>query len=92
MNYQLSFTKEAVRSIEQLKKSGNLKLLEKLNELFDELRKHPDTGTGKPEKLRYYREPTWSRRLSRQHRVVYEIHDNVLIVLVLDILGHYDDK
>jgi len=92
MNYQLSFTKEAVRSIEQLKKSRNLKLLEKLNELFDELREHPESGTGKPEKLRYYREPTWSRRLSRQHRIVYEIHDNVLIVLVLDILGHYDDK
>lgn len=92
MSYEIAYTKNAAKTIEKLKKSGSIQLREKLNELLNEMREHPGTGIGKPEQLRYYQTPTWSRRLSGQHRIVYEIHENVLIVLVLDILGHYGDK
>ncbi len=33
-----------------------------------------------------------SRRISRKHRLVYEIHDTEVIVLVLAAYGHYEDK
>ncbi|MDR3273168.1 MAG: Txe/YoeB family addiction module toxin [Flavobacteriaceae bacterium] len=92
MSYILKFAPEVGINIKKLKKSGNKSLYNKLEHLLEELQEHPETGTGKPEQLKYYEVPTWSRRLSKQHRIVYEIQDNVLTVLVLDILGHYNKK
>jgi toxin YoeB len=42
-----------------LKKSGDKKILIKINKLLDELRKHPTFGTGKLEQLKHYEIPTW---------------------------------
>lgn len=53
---------------------------------------HPKTGTGHPEQLKGNRSGLWSRRITKKHRLVYEIHDNKIIVLVLTAYGHYDDK
>ena len=36
------------------KRSGNRKALKKIDKLLNELRKHPTTGTGKPEKTKYF--------------------------------------
>ena len=34
----------------------------------------------------------WSRRITQKHRLVYEIHDTEVLVLVLAAYGHYGDK
>ncbi|MCH5308145.1 MAG: type II toxin-antitoxin system YoeB family toxin [Prevotella sp.] len=34
----------------------------------------------------------WSRRITQKHRLVYEIHDAEVVVLVLTAYGHYDDR
>lgn len=60
--------------------------------LIAELYEHPRTGTGKPEQLSGDRSRQWSRRISKKHRLVYEIHDAEVVVLVLTAYGHYDDK
>ena len=60
--------------------------------LIAELYEHPRTGTGKPEQLSGDRSGQWSRRISKKHRLVYEIHDTEVVVLVLTAYGHYDDK
>lgn len=60
--------------------------------LIGELYEHPRTGTGKPEPLSGDRAGQWSRRITKKHRLVYEIHDKEVIVLVLTAYGHYDDK
>ena len=60
--------------------------------LIAELYEHPYTGTGKPEPLAGNRAGQWSRRISKKHRLVYEIHDTEVVVLVLTAYGHYDDK
>ena len=54
-----------------------------------ELQEHPRTGTGQVEPLKYYKEETWSRRINREHRLVYRIHDDIVEVLVLSTYGHY---
>ncbi|MGC4234601.1 MAG: type II toxin-antitoxin system YoeB family toxin [Niabella sp.] len=36
--------------------------------------------------------PTWSRRISQEHRLVYRVQDEVITVLVLSAYGHYDNK
>ena len=60
--------------------------------LIGELYEHPRTGTGKPEPLSGDRSGQWSRRISKKHRLVYEIQDTNVIVLVLTAYGHYGDK
>ena len=60
--------------------------------LEKELMEHPKTGTGKPEPLGGNRVGQWSRRITKKHRLVYEIHDKEVVVIVLTAYGHYDDK
>jgi toxin YoeB len=64
----------------------------KISKLFYELREHPATGTGKPELLKYYDIPTWSRRITAKHRLIYRIENQTIIVLILSLWGHYDDR
>ncbi len=92
MSYEIEITPEAEIDIEKHKKSGDKKVLLKIEKLFDELRENPTEGTGKPEKLKYYTIPTWSRRITDKHRLVYRVEQNKVIVLVLSIWGHYKDS
>ena len=50
------------------------------------------TGTGKPEQLRGDRAGQWSRRITKKHRLIYEIHETEIVVLILSSYGHYTDK
>ena len=56
---------------------------------MEELQEHPRTGTGQVEKLKFYAEETWSRRINREHRLVYRIYEDIVEVLVLSTYGHY---
>ncbi|WP_317046436.1 hypothetical protein [Algoriphagus chordae] len=49
-----------MEDIEKLKKTGNKVLVMKLFSLIQELKEHPETGTGNSEKLKYYDQNTWS--------------------------------
>lgn len=53
---------------------------------------HPQTGTGKPEQLKGGGGTLWSRRITKKHRLVYDILETVVQVDVLSSYGHYDDK
>lgn len=92
MKYEIILTKNALEDIYQLKKSGDSRALKKLNSLLTELEEHPASGTGKPEQLRGKLSGKWSRRISNKHRLIYEINENTVQVLVLNSYGHYDDK
>ena len=92
MSYAIQYTGIAEKDLERHRKSGNKKVLQKIDGLLNELREHPETGTGKPEQLKHYHIPTWSRKISGEHRLVYRIQHEVITVLVLSAYGHYDDK
>jgi len=53
MNYTIRLTLEAVKDIKRHRKSGDKKLLQKIEVLLEELIQHPRTGTGKPELLKH---------------------------------------
>lgn len=89
MSYLIDFTQDAMEDIERLKKSGNKQVLKKLASLFVELQEHPRTGTGQIEILKHYQEETWSRRINKEHRLVYRINDDTVHVLVVSVYGHY---
>lgn len=53
--------------------SEDAKMLERLNTLIEECRRHPFRGTGKPEPLRRNFAGWWSRRISSEHRLIYRV-------------------
>ena len=91
MIYSIDFKEQANLDLVALAKSEPKAFL-KAQALIEELKVHPRTGTGKPEPLSGNRAGEWSRRITRKHRLVYEIHDTEVVVLVISAFGHYDDK
>lgn len=89
--YRLDYTKQAQEDIARLRRDEPA-AHKKLVKLLGELMEHPRTGTGKPKQLSGERAGQWRRKISDKHRLVYEIHDTEVVVLVLSTWGHYDDK
>ena len=89
--YKIEFTKDAQKTLVKWKKS-NPKSFKKLEKLLPELAEHPRTGTGHPEPLKNGNDITYSRRLSAHDRVVYDIYDYQIVVNILELEGHYNDK
>jgi toxin YoeB len=88
MSFRIDFTKQAQNDIDFHKKSGNKAILKKVLSLIDELSEHPFEGTGKPEALKYELSGLWSRRINHEHRLVYEVKGNTIVVIVA-AKGHY---
>ena len=89
--YKIKFQKEAEKDLKRLKKNEP-KTFQKAVDLLNELVYHPKIGTGHPEPLSGDRIGQWSRRITKKHRLVYEIHETEVIVLVLTAYGHYDER
>ena len=87
MSYFLDFSQSAQRDIEFFKKKGNKAVLKKLYILLNELIEHPYTGTDKPEPLKYILAGTWSRRINQEHRLIYEVNEESIIIH--SVKGHY---
>ncbi len=89
MSYHVEFSIQAETDITLLKKSGDRAVLKKLKSLLDELSEHPRTGTGQIEVLKHYEEETFSRRINREHRLVYRVYCETVTVLIISAYGHY---
>jgi toxin YoeB len=48
-------------------------ILARINQLIAECLRHPFTGTGRPEPLKRNLAGWWSRRINREHRLVYRV-------------------
>ena len=48
-------------------------MLKKLNVLIEECRRAPFSGLGKPEPLRGEFRGLWSRRIDKEHRLIYRV-------------------
>ncbi len=89
--YKINYTEKAEENLKKLKRSEP-SAFKKVSKLLNELLLHPYSGTGHPEALRGDRSGQWSRQITKKHRLVYEVNENTVIVLVLSAYGHYDDK
>jgi len=56
------------------------KITKKINKLIKEILRNPFEGTGKPEPLKANLSGLWSRRVTIEHRLVYEIREDELII------------
>ncbi len=92
MTYELILMPEAIQHLKEWRRSGQKKTLKKIADLFEELRQHPTTGTGHVEQLKGNLSGLWSREINKGDRMIYGIEDDKVIVNVISIKGHYDDK
>lgn len=91
MSYLIDYKDKALDDLELLKRNEPKHYLKALR-LISELAEHPLTGTGHPEQLTGDLSGKWSRRITKKHRLIYEIRDNEVIVIVISAYGHYSDK
>ncbi|WP_354581477.1 Txe/YoeB family addiction module toxin [Hymenobacter sp. UYP22] len=66
------------------------KIVLKINALIKEGQRTPFSGTGKPEALKGNLRGYWSRRITQEHRLVYRIEGDIL--LILQCRYHYGDR
>jgi toxin YoeB len=90
--YIIKLTEQAENHLDAHIRAGNKILLKRIYKLLEELSEHPETGTGKPHKLKHEKSGIWSRRINDKHRMVYTINKKEIIVFVISLWGHYDDK
>lgn len=89
--YQIILKPKAERDLLIIKKSGNKAAINKIQQIFKELSNTPYEGTGNPEALKYELSGYWSRRINKKDRLIYQVNEEEVIVLVISTLGHYDD-
>ena len=75
----VSFTENAWKDYLYWQKTGK-KILKRINELIKDIKRSPYEGKGKPEGLKYDLAGKWSRRINDEHRLVYQINNNNLII------------
>ena len=89
--YKLTFAPKAQKGLAKLKMSEPT-YFKKAVKLLDEITIHPKDGTGHPELLKNEPDNTWSRHISKKHRLVYRVFETEVYIYVLSAYGHYDDK
>ena len=89
--YKVVVSTNADKVIKKWKKS-NPKLWKKYQKIYHELMDHPRTGLGLPEALKGGSDVTYSRHITAHDRIIYDIYDNVLVILIIEVEGHYNDK
>ena len=86
---ELIYSPTAQGHIEFWKKSGNKQVQKRISELVNDIAAHPTTGKGKPELSHGDLAGYWSRRITDEHRIVYEIDFTEGIVYILSLKYHY---
>jgi toxin YoeB len=59
------------------------KMIDRINKLIQAVMREPFSGIGKPEPLKHALNGFWSRRITEEHRMVYRIEDDALLLAQL---------
>lgn len=79
MKYQITIEKQAQKDIDYFKKHDKV-IHKKIRDLLHEIVSNPFEGVGKPEPLKYELFGKWSRRITREHRMVYKVDKREVII------------
>ena len=63
------------------------KILRRINLLIQDIKRSPFEGIGKPEPLKYDLSGYWSRRIDDEHRIVYKVQNDA--ILLSQLRYHY---
>ena len=89
--YTVDYSKSAEKTLKKWKKS-NPQLFKKATEILIDIMNHPRTGLGHPEPLIGGHDITYSRHITAHDRIIYDIYDASITVLVIQVEEHYNDK
>lgn len=68
---------------------GNRATVKKINRLIKDIDRHPFEGIGKPEPLKHELQGKWSRRITQEDRLIYEIDSQEETVVIYSAKDHY---
>jgi toxin YoeB len=89
--YSIQFDTAVVKVIAKWKKSNPM-LHKKLCSILVAIAENPREDIGHPEPLVGGEDIIYSRRITAHDRIIYSIHDQEVIVIVIELEGHYNDK
>lgn len=78
---KIVFSETALNEYKYWKDTNNSKILSKIKKLIKDIEGHPFMGIGKPEPLSGNYSGYWSRRINREHRLVYKISKDTITIL-----------
>ena len=84
---EIIYNQKALDDLQYWKKSGNTKIQKKISQLIQAIEHDPFIGIGKPELLKYELIGKWSRRINKEHRIIYKMDGNILKIYSLK--DHY---
>jgi toxin YoeB len=58
-------------------------VLKRINKVIEDALRHPYEGLGKPEPLKHMLQGAWSRRITEEHRMVYLVQGDDLVIVQL---------
>lgn len=76
----LSWTEDAWEDYEYWQKTSKEKV-KQISKLIKAIKREPFEGIGKPEPLKHDLAGYWSRRIDQEHRLVYEVQDNAIVIV-----------
>ena len=80
---EVIFEPDALEDIEYFKLAGDQSILKKIRQLIENMKETPFEGLGKPEPLKHQLSGKWSRRISGEHRLVYRVENDQIVIYQL---------
>nr|NJM02463.1 Txe/YoeB family addiction module toxin [Desulfobacula sp.] len=77
---KILFTQEAWKDFEWFQ-SKDKRLAKRIKQLLHDILCDPENGIGKPERLKFQLSGCWSRRVNKEHRLVYKIENETITVI-----------
>ena len=80
---EIVFAETAIEDLDFWNESGKTSIQNKITALLQNIRQTPYSGIGKPEPLKHDLSGYWSRRINKEHRIVYRVEDEKIVVISL---------
>ena len=87
--YRIVLLPQAEADLVKLRKNDKASYI-KCFDFIRELVVEPRNGTGKPERLRYFKDEVYSRRVNQEDRMVYTIYERTKTIDISSFCSHYE--
>ncbi len=89
MTYKITILKNAENDLAWFRKNDKQSYL-KCFDLVREISKNPHEGIGKPERVKYFENIVYSRRVNLEDRMIYTIYEEKKEIDISSFKGHYE--
>ena len=76
---KIVFANSALKDYREFEQQDS-KVFKRINRILKNIKETPFTGLGKPEPLKHNWQGYWSRRITQEHRLVYKVTDDKILV------------